>query len=91
MKTVARGFNISPRGNRAAMVTYGSRSASLHGSLGVNSISSTEDFLKAVSSLKYGKDRGNIREALRLTEQQVQNDLLNSILNCEIPIITIAR
>ena len=40
-------------------------------SLGIDSISSTDMFLRAVDSLRYGRDRGDLREALRLAEKQV--------------------
>lgn len=75
MKTVAKGFGISSRRSRASIVTYGGFSASVNASLGIDSISSTDDFLKAVTSLKYQRNRGNIREALKLAEEKVHNKL----------------
>ena len=73
MKTVAKGFGISSRQSRASIVTYGGYSASVDASLGIDSISSTDDFLEAVTSLKYERNRGNIREALKLAEEKVRN------------------
>ena len=75
MKTVARGFGISSRRSRASIVTYGDFSASVDASLGIDSISSTDDFLKAVTSLKYETNRGKIREALKLAQEKVRKKL----------------
>ena len=72
VKTIAKGFQISTRGSRASVVTYGAFSAVVNVSLGIDSISSTDMFLRAVDSLRYGRDRGDLREALRLAEKQVR-------------------
>lgn len=75
VKTVAKGFGISSRQSRASIVTYGGFSASVDASLGIDSISSTDDFIKAVTSLEYERNRGNIREALKLAEEKVRQKL----------------
>ena len=71
VKTVAKAFGISSRRSQASIVTYGDYSASVDTSLGIESITSTEDFFKAVTSLKYGRARGDIRQALKLAEEKV--------------------
>ena len=52
-------------------MTYGGFSASVDASLGIDAISSTDVFLKAVDSLKYGQDRGDITQAVKLAEEKV--------------------
>ena len=69
MKTIAKSFGISPRKSRAAIVTFSDSTASLYASL--DSFSSTSDFDKAVSSLRYGRGRGDLSQALKLAKEQV--------------------
>lgn len=50
-------------------MTFGDSTASLDATL--DSFSSTSDFEKAVSSLRYGTGRGDLSKALKLTEEKV--------------------
>ena len=53
-------------------MTYGDYSASVDISLGIESITTTDDFFKAVTSLKYVRVRGDIGQALKLAEEKVK-------------------
>ena len=72
LKTIAKAFALSPRESQASILTYGGYAASVTPSQGIDSFSSTEDFLTAINSLRYGRNRGDIREALKLALEKVQ-------------------
>ena len=72
LKTIAKAFALSPRESQASILTYGGYAASVTLSQGIDSFSSTEDFLTAINSLRYERNRGDIREALKLALEKVQ-------------------
>lgn len=69
MKTIAKSFGISPRRSRVSIVTISDSRASLDAYF--DSFSSTSDFEEALSSLRYGRGRGDLNEALKLAEEKV--------------------
>lgn len=69
VKTIAKSFDISPKRSRASIVTFSDSTASLDASL--NSFATTSDFENAVSSLSYGRERGDLSQALKLAEEKV--------------------